>query len=50
MYREAAVCLDKEVPVNGEASASVFPSLAVVTVRRRPVEGTSPKAMPQHLP
>lgn len=48
-YREACVCLDAEVPVNGEASAPVF-CLAVVTVGWRPGEATSPKAVPQHLP
>lgn len=35
--------------MNGEASAPVFPCLAVVTVWWRPGEATSPKATPQHL-
>lgn len=54
MHREVPACLYGDVLgdvlADGEAQASVFPCLAVVTVEWTPGEATSPKAMPQHLP
>lgn len=50
MYREVPVCSSEDGPVNEKALASVFPCLAVVTVRWRLGEAISPKAMAQHLP